>query len=165
MDVAAARTKYPGLKAFELVVSESQERMSFAVAPEKLDALLALAAARGVECSVLGEFEDSGRFHILHGDKTVADLDMHFLHEGLEPMQLRARAVKPAVRGLAPRYGQWQALVDSKFSKLTLEEALPLVLALPNVRSRREIVRQYDHEVQARTVRKPYGTPGHAAPE
>ncbi|MBI3555145.1 MAG: phosphoribosylformylglycinamidine synthase, partial [Deltaproteobacteria bacterium] len=45
MDVGQARTKYPGLLPYELVVSESQERMSFAVAPEKLETFLALAKA------------------------------------------------------------------------------------------------------------------------
>lgn len=161
MDVSEARTKYPGLKPYELVVSESQERMSFAVQPENLEKFLELARRRGVECSVLGEFEDSGSFHIQYRGETVAELDMHFLHEGLPPMQLRARVTRPLARNAMPRYGAWQQAINGRMS---LEEALPAVLGSPNVRTRRPIVRQYDHEVQARSVRKPYGTPEHSAP-
>ena len=162
MDVAEARTKYPGLLPYELVVSESQERMSFAVAPTLLKEFLALAAARGVECSVLGEFEDSGRFHIQFKGQTVADLDMHFLHEGLPAMELRAHVRKPKAKNSMPRYGAWQSVLSSE--TLSLQQALPRILASPNVRTRRPIVQQYDHEVQARTVRKPYGSPNQSAP-
>lgn len=162
MDVGLAQTKYPGLKPFELTVSESQERMSFAVQPEKLEEFLKLAKRRGVECSVLGEFEDSGRFHIQYKNETVADLDMHFLHEGLPALELKAVIAKP-IREDRRRYGQWLEL-GPRLQKLDLHAALPAVLSLPNVRTRKPLVEQYDHEVQARTVRKPYGTPNHLAP-
>lgn len=165
MDVGLAKTKYPGLKPFELTVSESQERMSFAVQPERLEEFLALAARRGVECSVLGEFEDTGRFHVQYHGKTVAELDMHFLHEGLPAMELQARIERPAAPPAATlqRYGQWQEL-GAEATRLDLRSALLSVLSLPNVRTRRPVVEQYDHEVQARSVRKPYGTPNHLAP-
>ncbi|MEW6057303.1 MAG: AIR synthase-related protein [Bdellovibrionota bacterium] len=162
MDVGLAKTKYPGLKPFELVVSESQERMSFAVQPEKLASFLALADRRGVECSVLGEFEDSGRFHILYHEQTVGELEMAFLHEGLPQLELNARVPK-VQRSDKKRFGAWLQLGDKALS-LSLEKVFPEVLSLPNVRTRRPMVRQYDHEVQARSVRKPYGTPEHLAP-
>lgn len=162
MDVGLARTKYAGLKPYELVVSESQERMSFAVPQEKLEELLALAKSRGVECSVLGEFEDSGRFHILYNGKTVGELDMHFLHEGLPAMELKAHVKKPRAMSATPRYGVWSSVFSGDAT--SLKDALPKILASPNVRSRKSLVEQYDHEVQARSVRKPYGTPNHSAP-
>jgi phosphoribosylformylglycinamidine synthase len=90
---------------------------------------------------------------------------MHFLHEGLPPMQLRAHVADPnaaAKSGTKP-FGAWLA-VESQSESLELKGMLPAVLALPNVRTRKPLVQQYDHEVQARSVRKPYGTPGHKAP-
>ena len=72
MDVARAKTKYPGLKPYELVVSESQERMTVAVPPEKLSSFLELASRRAVEVSEIGEFTASGNFEIQYHDKTVA---------------------------------------------------------------------------------------------
>ncbi len=53
----------------------------------------------GVEAAELGTFTDSGMFHVLYGEKTVAYLDMEFLHEGRPPMRLSA-AWKP------PRYDE-----------------------------------------------------------
>lgn len=95
MDVSLAPTKYPGLKPYEYVVSESQERMSFAVAPEDLDEFLALSRKRNVESTVLGEFTDSGFFEIQFAGKTVGSLDMEFLHKGLPQMNLKAVVKNP----------------------------------------------------------------------
>ena len=109
IDLDACPTKYPGLSPWEILVSESQERMSLAVLPESLEALLALAAARGVEASVVGEFTDSGSVLIRSGGRLVGLLGLDFLHEGLPRMRLRAewsdhRAEGP-LRGLRPRAG------------------------------------------------------------
>src|SRR5208283_2502594 len=64
--------KYPGLDPWEILISESQERMTFAVKPEKLDELMALAKMHGVEATVVGRFTKSGKFHALYKDQTVA---------------------------------------------------------------------------------------------
>src|SRR5262249_16785843 len=90
LDVTHAKTKYLGLKPYELVVSESQERMTAAVPPEKRELFTALAERRGVEVSDLGEFNSSGRFEIVYQDKTVANLSLKFLHEGCPKLELKA---------------------------------------------------------------------------
>jgi len=82
LDLARAPLKYAGLAPWEILISEAQERMTLAVAPEKIDRFLALASRRGVEATVLGEFTDSGAFHVSHGERTVAWIDMEFLHGG-----------------------------------------------------------------------------------
>ncbi|QPZ37712.1 phosphoribosylformylglycinamidine synthase subunit PurL [Paramicrobacterium chengjingii] len=62
----------PSLTAEEILMSESQERMMAVVAPEKLDAFLAVAAKWDVETSVLGEVTDTGRLVInWHGEEIV----------------------------------------------------------------------------------------------
>ena len=66
LDLAKAPLKYAGLQPWEILVSEAQERMSFAVPPEKIDEFKRLAAERDVEVTVLGEFTDNGKFHILY---------------------------------------------------------------------------------------------------
>ncbi len=85
--------KYPGLDPWEILVSESQERMTLAVSPDKVDEFLKLARTRDVEATVIGTFTDSGKFHVKYGGKTVAYLDMEFLHGGLPVMKLNARWV------------------------------------------------------------------------
>ena len=91
MDLERAPLKYAGLDPWEILLSEAQERMTLAVPPEKIDRFMEMAARMEVEATVLGEFTDTGEFHILYGGKTVAYVDMDFLHNGYPRMELRAR--------------------------------------------------------------------------
>ena len=80
MDLALAPLKYAGLAPWEILVSEAQERMSYAVPPEHIEEFKKLAAERDVEVTVLGEFTDDGKFHIemaahvATDDSTMADI-------------------------------------------------------------------------------------------
>jgi phosphoribosylformylglycinamidine synthase len=56
MDLKKAPLKYAGLQPWEILVSEAQERMSFAVPKENIDEFIALAKERDVEVTILGEF-------------------------------------------------------------------------------------------------------------
>ena len=150
MDVAQAKTKYPGLKPFELVISESQERMTVAVSPQKLDIFLALAERRGVEVSELGSFTASGRFEIFYGEKQVASLDLEFLHKGTPVMKLEGDwKGRPSFFGGSAENFEQRA-----------GETLLTLLSHPNVASKEWLIRQYDHEVQGTSVIKPLHTSG-----
>ncbi|MBC7693330.1 MAG: phosphoribosylformylglycinamidine synthase [Methylotenera sp.] len=148
MDVGKARTKYPGLKPFELVVSESQERMTLAVQPEKVEIFMALAERRGVEVSDLGTFTDSGRFEIFYNDLMVADLSLEFLHKGAPRLHLNAEW-----KGRAPI----QNPAAMRFDAIAPDMLLAL-LTHPNIASKEWMIRQYDHEVQGTSVIKPLHT-------
>lgn len=82
--------KYPGLAPWEILVSESQERMSFAVGKDRIDEFLALAKERGVEAAVVGEFTDTGLVEVYDGKQLVGCLSLTFLHEGVPRMHLVA---------------------------------------------------------------------------
>lgn len=138
-----APLKYPGLDPWEILLSESQERMTLAVPPQHLDAFLQLADRRDVEATALGTYTDTGLFHILYDGKTVALLDMAFLHEGLPDMQLQAHWQPPQHP-------------EPTFSCPTdLTESLLRMLGRLNICSKEWVIRQYDHEVQGRSVIKP----------
>ena len=144
MDLAKAPLKYPGLNPWEILISEAQERMSLAVPPEKVDEFMAMSERFGVESTVLGEFTDSGVFHILHGERTVAWLPMEFMHEGLPPMQLPAKWIPP--------HHQEPTLQE----KGDFTEDLKALLSSLNICSKESVVRRYDHEVQGGSVVKPF---------
>ena len=91
LNLEKAPLKYAGLDPWEILLSEAQERMTLAVPPGDLDRFLQLAGKMEVEATVLGKFTDSGKFHILYGGRTVACIDMDFLHDGYPQMELRAR--------------------------------------------------------------------------
>ena len=157
MDVALAPVKYPGLTPFELTVSESQERMSFAVPAEKLSAFMELAKRRGVEATDLGEFNNSGSFRILYKGKVVADLSLQFLHEGLPPMVLKARWEGPKEEQSWGRAPDLEPVEPKNLNaRPFLEKSLHTLMSRWNIRSKEEWVRRYDHEVQAATIVKPF---------
>jgi phosphoribosylformylglycinamidine synthase len=144
MDLAKAPLKYPGLNPWEILISEAQERMSMAVPPDRLDEFMAMSERFGVESTVLGEFTNSGVFHILYNDLTVAWLPMEFMHEGLPPMQLPAKWTPP------------QNPEPSLEIKSDYTEDLKALLSSLNICSKESVVRRYDHEVQGGSVVKPF---------
>ena len=143
IDLARAPLKYSGLQPWEILVSEAQERMTLAVDPKKVKHFMALAKKMNVEATVLGKFTDSGKFHVLYGKKTVAFLDMEFLHEGVPQLKLAAKWKQP-------KYQEPDFPEPANFNK-----ALAQMLTRLNICSKESVVRQYDHEVQAGSVIKP----------
>lgn len=153
LDVSYAKTKYPGLKPFELVVSESQERMTVAVPTDKMPLFLDLAERRGVEVSNLGEFTNSGVFEIFYGTKLVALLDLEFLHEGTPRLSIEATwQARPEVMPQAPTEDTYRS-----FEIKGMPSLLDL-MGRPNIASKEWLIRQYDHEVQGTSVIKPFHT-------
>jgi phosphoribosylformylglycinamidine synthase len=143
--------KYPGLQPWEIFLSESQERMTLVVAPEKLAAVMGLAAEYEVEVTEIGWFTDEGVLDVRHGERRVACLDLDFLHDGVPRKHLVAEWRRPAVQ--EPRL---PPIEDHG-------EVLLRLLGGGNVCSREAVIRQYDHEVKGRTIVKPLmGPSGHA---
>ena len=138
-----APLKYHGLHPWEILLSEAQERMTLAVSPSKIDAFLQLAKKMDVEATVLGTFTDTKKFHVLYRGKTVACLDMDFLHSGLPRMELRAKWKRSIYE--EPNFPEPKDLTT------TLKEMLSRL----NICSKESMIRQYDHEVQGGSVIKP----------
>jgi phosphoribosylformylglycinamidine synthase len=138
-----APLKYHGLHPWEILLSEAQERMTLAVSPSKIDAFLQLAKKMDVEATVLGTLTNMKKFHVLYQGKTVAYLDMDFLHSGLPKMELRAKWKRPVHE--EPSFPEPKDLIS------TLKEMLSRL----NICSKESMIRQYDHEVQGGSVIKP----------
>lgn len=145
LDLARAPLKYDGLRPWEILLSEAQERMTLAVPPDTLDAFLALAARMDVEATVLGTFTDSGQFRVRYGDRPVAALSMDFLHHGVPQMELNAVWEAPA--------RPMEARIDVTASDQA--GLLPRMLGRLNICSKEYLIRQYDHEVRGGSVVKP----------
>jgi phosphoribosylformylglycinamidine synthase len=144
IDLKKAPLKYRGLMPWEIIVSESQERMTVAVDPSKIGEFTELAGLRGVEATALGRFTDSGRFHAMYGDMTVAYLDMDFMHKGFPRMELVARWKEVARE--EPRFLQPK----------DLGSVMECMLARLNICSKEYKMRQYDHEVKGLSIVKPF---------
>jgi len=143
VELTNAPLKYPGLTPWEIWISEAQERLVMAVPSANLPALQTLADLWDVEICVLGTFRGDGQLHVCYAGETVADLPMAFLHDGLPRRQMPALWQEPAtVTEPAP------SLTDLSGTLLTL-------LAHPNVASKEQIIRRYDHEVRGGTLVRP----------
>ncbi|WP_409480228.1 phosphoribosylformylglycinamidine synthase subunit PurL [Pseudobdellovibrio sp. HCB154] len=155
VELDRAPTKYPGLSPFELMVSESQERMTFAVPKEKIHQFLQLSEKRNVLSTVIGEFTNQGQLLVRYQGKTVADLNLHFLHESLKPMQLKAHIDTSSIE--ASKASHWlKGKIKEAAKPASVKEQLLSLLSSANIRSHEHLVRRYDHEVKAATLVKPF---------
>jgi len=144
MDISKAPLKYDGLRPWEILLSEAQERMTMAVPPDKLDTFLSLASEMDVMAVTLGEFTDSGLFHVRYKDKHVALLDMDFLHNGVPRMELSAVWERKTAPGTP-------APLETPDQGGLLKQMLGSL----NICSKEYVVRQYDHEVRGGSAVKP----------
>lgn len=136
--------KYPGLRPWEIWLSEAQERMVLAVPPEHWPRLQEICAEHDVEATDLGHFTGDGSLRVLYGGQVVGELEMGFLHGGIPRRHLRAEWTPPP-----------QAVEETQGSVVDATHALLTLLARPETRSKEDVIRQYDHEVQGATVVKP----------
>jgi len=138
-----APLKYAGLQAWEIFLSEAQERMIVSLSRDNFSRIKEICRQEAVEWSLIGEVTESGRLVVEFEGETVCDLDMKFLHEGLPTRTLRARFDRP----------QFEEPAQSARADLT--HVLVKVLKVWDVCSKEWIIRQYDHEVQGGSVSKP----------
>ena len=145
LDLEKCPLKYPGLRPWEILLSEAQERMTLAIPPTKIEQFLKMARDQQVEATVIGEFNNSHHFQMYYEGKLVGDLAMSFLHKGVPQMHLKGRWTPPA--GKDP-----DLPCPRDHIKL-----LKTMLGRLNICSKEEaIVRRYDHEVQGTSVIKPF---------
>ena len=144
VDLDLAPLKYEGLSYTEIWISEAQERMVLAVPPADWPELQALCDREQVEATALGRFVATGRLTLRYQGEVVGDLSMDFLHNGRPAVVRSARYTPPleSPAALPPDRDDYTA-------------DLIKILGSWDVCSKEWIVRQYDHEVQARTVIKP----------
>tara|TARA_B110001454_G_scaffold194985_1_gene196950 strand:+ start:17479 stop:20526 length:3048 start_codon:yes stop_codon:yes gene_type:complete len=154
LDLATVPLKQPGLSKWEILVSESQERMTIGINPEDCEAFEKLANLHEVEATAVGTFTDSGAFVVRFGDETVAHLPISFLHEGCPQLQLESEWKAP----------QHDPILFPTDNYLEMGDVLSRLMARPNVASKEWWVRSYDHEVIAQSVIKPFCGVNHDAP-
>ncbi|AEH25263.1 phosphoribosylformylglycinamidine synthase subunit PurL [Pyrococcus yayanosii] len=130
----------PAMNAMEVMISESQERMLFAVKPEDVETLGRIFEKYELEWAVIGEVIEEPRFIVYwHGEK-VADL----------PIDLLTNV--PTIEWPAKQYSIEK---DVETPDISFKDAFDLIWSSPNVVSKAWVWEQYDHEVQGRTVVKP----------
>ncbi|MGB9959237.1 MAG: phosphoribosylformylglycinamidine synthase subunit PurL [Candidatus Bathyarchaeales archaeon] len=146
--------KTPDIAPWEIYISESQERMLLAVPPENLNQVLEIFQSEDIEATAIGKYTNDGILQIFYKGEKVAEIDIPFL---FEPPKTVRTAEYTAPKFEEPAFPEPENLTEVLFR----------LLSSPNIASRENVIRTYDHEVKGNTVLKPlhgeYGGPNDAA--
>ncbi len=161
VQLADVPLKYPGLRPWEIWLSEAQERMVLAIPPANWDAFMAICAAHDVEAVAIGIFAPTGQLALFYGDKPVGSVSMAFLHGGIPRRELAAVWTAPSPPGPKTLASASQPaapnppLPEGEGLGVRVNPTLLSLLAHPTIRSKAEVVHRYDHEVGGGTAIKP----------
>ena len=145
IDLDAIPLREPGMEPFEVLTSESQERMLAVVRPEDLDAAAAVCGRWGLEHAVVGRVTGDGLVRARAGGRALAEVPARSLAEE-GPIYRRPMAPPADLDDLLAE--------DPTFAVPEVEpgDAFLRLLASPNVASMRWVFEQYDSIVQGNTV-------------
>ncbi len=150
IDIDAVPRREEGMTPYEVMLSESQERMLLAVTPGHEDKVFELFDRWDLDASVIGTFEFGENVRIFHEGSEVSSTPVVTLTDA------------PEYTFSAPKPDWLAALQDKDLSEVPLPsesagEVLLQLLSAPNIASRFPIYRQYDYHVQINTVVEPGG--------
>jgi phosphoribosylformylglycinamidine synthase len=146
IDVSKVPLREADMEPFEVMVSESQERMLCVAEPARVDDVLAVCEKWEVHGTAIGEVTDTRHMRIFRGDELVGDMPVAALVDDcplydLAPEKPTGRLYPAPKRTLA--------------ANAEPRDILLALLASPNVASRRALFEQYDCMVGSRTTRRP----------
>ena len=146
LDLCQIPLREPGMEPFEIMVSESQERMLCVVAPECVGALLNVCEHWEVLATPIGSVTTGDRLRVLKRGAAVADLPVKILVDDCPLYDLEPEPPEQ------PLYRPPTAVLDGTEAA---DRVLLTLLGSANIASRRPVFEQYDPVVQSRTVRRP----------
>jgi phosphoribosylformylglycinamidine synthase len=157
IDVSKVPLREGDMEPFEIMVSESQERMLCVVEPPNVPAVLALCEKWEVGGAAIGTVTDTGRMRVFDGAALVGDMPVRALVDDcplydLHPVKpegsvYAAPTANPSLKNIPGG--------DPGDVGAVSGEILLALLSSPNIASRRPLFEQYDAIVQSRTVRRP----------
>ncbi|MFL5901737.1 MAG: phosphoribosylformylglycinamidine synthase subunit PurL [Solirubrobacterales bacterium] len=145
LDVARVPLREADMEPFEIMVSESQERMLGVVEPARVAEVLAVCEKWQTGGAEIGVITDNGQVRILCGEEVVGDMPVDVLVDGCPLYDLSPAEPDGWI------YGNRTTLDPSA----SAEETLLAMLASPSIASKRWAFEQYDSVVGSRTVRRP----------
>ena len=147
LDLDAVPCREEGMTAYEMMLSESQERMLMVLKPELEEQAEAIFKKWGLDFAIVGRTTDTLRFVVKHKGEVKADLPIKELGDEA-PLYDRPWTQTPK-----------QPAIDAASIKspLSNREALLKLLATPNLCSKRWVWEQYDHLILGNSVRPPGG--------
>ena len=140
-------TKYSGLNATELAISESQERMAVVVEAADKEKMMEYCRRDNIEVTEVAYVTDRGRMRMFKGDDLVCDLSREFIDSA--GARHYSKACIASVEAVDPFYRD--------YGGDTLEEKIASCMSSPNVASQKGLVEMFDATIGRSTVLMPYG--------
>ncbi|WP_375414705.1 phosphoribosylformylglycinamidine synthase subunit PurL [uncultured Bradyrhizobium sp.] len=147
LDLDAVPTRESGMSAYEMMLSESQERMLMVLKPEKEQQAEAIFRKWGLDFAVVGTTTPSKRFVVKHGGDVMADLPIKELGDEA-PLYDRPHVASPLLPVIHAR---------DVTAPVGILAALATLIATPELCSKRWVWEQYDHVILGNTVQRPGG--------
>ena len=147
LDLDKVPCREAGMSAYEMMLSESQERMLMVLKPEKEKAAEAIFRKWGLDFAVVGETTPTKRFLVRHGGAIMADLPIKELGDEA-PVYHRPfveTAAEPAIEAMSVK------------PPTSISGALENLIGSPDLCSKRWVFEQYDHVILGNTVQRPGG--------
>src|SRR6266403_1705796 len=147
LNLDAVPTRETGMSAYEMMLSESQERMLMVLKPEKEKEAEAIFRKWGLDFAIVGYTTPSKRFVVKHGGQVTADLPIKELGDEA-PVYDRPHVASPP-----------QPVIQAREVKppIGISQALEQLIATPELCSKRWVWEQYDHVILGNTLQRPGG--------
>jgi phosphoribosylformylglycinamidine synthase len=156
IDVARVPLREPDLEPFEVMISESQERMLAVVTPSKLEEVVATCERWQTGAAAIGEVTNTGRLRVLDDGGEVGDVPVSALVDECPLYDLQPEEPDGWMYGNAETLGELVAQSAGRSADPSDPSAiLSALLSSPDVASKRWAFEQYDSVVGSRTVRRP----------
>ncbi|BCH33544.1 phosphoribosylformylglycinamidine synthase subunit PurL [Mesorhizobium sp. L-8-10] len=149
LDLDKVPVREERMSAYEMMLSESQERMLMVLRPEKEEQAEAIFRKWGLDFAIVGRTTDDLRFRILHQGEEVADLPIKELGDQAPEYDRPWTEPKPQ-----------PALADDDIPTADVADALLTLLGGPDLSSRRWVWEQYDTLIQGNSLQRPGGDAG-----
>ncbi len=152
IDLAHVARRESGMNAYEIMLSESQERMLVIVQQGREAEAQAVFARWGLHSDVIGKVTDDGLVRVYDGSTQAAELPATLLADEV-PIRYSTGAPDPAVEAL--QHPDWDSLLPHEDRSTQYGGQLLSLLASPNIASKERVFRTYDHTIGSNTVLQP----------
>jgi len=143
VDVLKVPRREEGMTPYEVMLSESQERMLIVPKAGKESRIKEIFDKWGLDAVTIGRVSDDGKFKVFEGDKLAGEVPVAVLTEGC-PVYIR--------EGQEPEYYEKCRLFNlDSLPEYDLQEALKKLLVSPNIASKKWVYSQYDYQVMTNT--------------
>ncbi len=150
IDLAKVPKREPRMTPYEIMLSESQERMLIIAKRGKENLVREIFEKWDVPCAEIGHVTDDGMMRVRNNGKIAAEIPAKALAEEAPLYSREAKRPVATRRGASDRSERLQEL-----AKIDNHEALRQLLRDPTIASKNWVYRQYDHTVRTGTLVKP----------